>query len=296
MRSRASLFLIALLTGVLAFGLCPAQADDVEAVKEKLFQAKKAYDAEVKKFKKAVADLLDKREEDARKKGNKKQVDQIKAEREAFEKTGEPPQMILNSIQEPVTAVRTKLDKAFTAAIKEYLKLKMDDAANATEKEQQEFQLTTAFLFGKRSYLVSLHHSDLKIVNATGFSNNGTDALSGQKLKRDGEFIPHSIFIVPPANGSSEVSYPVPAKKVAIRTTVGVTKIGDDAQDPATGLIFEVLGDGKSLWKSKPVSKLDMYETCELKIEKVKILTLRVNCSGPNTCARAMWYEPILVE
>ena len=67
-------------------------------------------------------------------------------------------------------------------------------------------------------------------------------------------------------------------------------------ENPATALTFEVLGDGKSLWKSKPVAKLDMYETCELKIDKVKTLTLRVSCPGPNTFARAMWYEPILVE
>jgi hypothetical protein len=296
MRNRLHRFLLVLFTCIFAAGLSPARADDAEMVKEKLFQAKKEYDAKVQKFKMTVTESLDRREEDARKKGDKKLVDQVKAERDAFEKTGESPQSIPSSLRDPVAAARTKLDKAYTAAIKEYLKLKMDDAASATEKEREEFQLTTAFLFGKRSYLVLLQHSDLKIVNATGFSSNGTDALSGQKLKRDGEFIPHSIFIVPPPNGSSEVSYPIPAKKTAIRTTVGVTRIGDDAQDAATGLIFEVLGDGKSLWKSKPVSKLDMYETCELKIEKVKILTLRVNCPGPNTYARAMWYEPILVE
>ncbi|HEV3383628.1 MAG TPA: hypothetical protein VG097_02370, partial [Gemmata sp.] len=141
-------FLLALFTGVFAIGLCPARADDAEMVKEKLFQAKKEYDSEVQKYKKAITDFLDKREDDARKKGDKKLVDQIKSEREAFEKTGECPQKVASSIREPVTAARTKLDKAYAAAIKEYVRLKMDDAAGATEKEQHEFVLGSAFSFG----------------------------------------------------------------------------------------------------------------------------------------------------
>lgn len=280
----------------LVFALCQARADDAEGVKKKLDEAKKAYADEVAKFKKGVTDLLDKREEDARKAGNKKLVDQIKAEHAAFEKTGELPAVIPVALRQQITAARGKLDKAYSAAVKDYVRLKEDAAAEATEKEEQKFQLSSAIQFGKRTYLVALKHSDLKVENTTGFSNNGTDALSGTKLKLNGELIPHSIFLVPPPNGSSEVSYPVTGKFVALRLTVGVTRIGDDAGDPGTPLTFEVFGDGKSLWKSKPVEKLDMYETCEVKIDKVKKVTLRVSCPGPNTRARAMWYEPVLIE
>jgi hypothetical protein len=56
------------------------------------------------------------------------------------------------------------------------------------------------------------------------------------------------------------------------------------------------LGDSKTLWKSKPIAKLDVYETCELRLDKIRKLTLRVICPGPNTLARAMWHEPILAE
>jgi hypothetical protein len=293
-RTRRNVSALAFL--LLTIGLTPARADDAEMVKDKLFQAKKEYDAEVQKFKKAITESLDKREDDARNAGNKKAVDQAKSERNAFEKIGELPANVPASIKQQITTARINLDKAYTAAIKEYVRLKLDDAAGATEKEQQEFQLASALLFSRRIYLVTLKHFDLKVDYPTSFSNNGTDPPSGFKLKKDGEEIPHSIFLSPPPNGSSEVSYPLAGKKVAFRTTVGVTRIGDDAGQPGTALTFEVLGDGKSLWKSKPVTKLDMYETCELKIEKVKKLTLRVSCPGPNTFARAMWYEPILAE
>jgi hypothetical protein len=143
-------FLLALFTGVLAAGLCPARADDADMVKEKLFQAKKDFDAEVQKFKKAVADSIDKREEDARKAGNKKLVDQIKTERESFEKNGDLPQTLSTAIRDIAIVARTKLDKAYASATKEYLRLKLDDAAEATEKERKEFLVISSQLLGKK--------------------------------------------------------------------------------------------------------------------------------------------------
>jgi hypothetical protein len=132
-------FLFALLTCVFAFGLCSARADEAEDVKEKLSQAKKTYDDEVQKFNKAVADLLDKREDDARQAGNKKLVAQIKAERVVFYKDGTPPVPLPTALRQQITAARANLDKAYTASVKAYIRLKMDAAAEAVEKEQKEF-------------------------------------------------------------------------------------------------------------------------------------------------------------
>jgi hypothetical protein len=70
----------------LAVGLCSAWADDAEAVKEKFFQAKKDYDAEVVKFNRSITEIFDKRENLARVNGDKKAVEQAKSEREAFTK------------------------------------------------------------------------------------------------------------------------------------------------------------------------------------------------------------------
>ena len=51
----------AFLSALTAFGVCPVRAaDGVEGVKEKLFQAKKEYDAEVRTFRTSVGDWLDK--------------------------------------------------------------------------------------------------------------------------------------------------------------------------------------------------------------------------------------------
>jgi hypothetical protein len=299
MINRPRHLLLALFTGVLAFGLCPARADDAEAVKEKLFQAKKAYDAEVQKFKKAITDQLDKREDDARKAGNKKQVDQIKVERDAFEKTGELPQMVPSSIREPVTAARTKLDKAYTTAVKEYLKSKMDDAADATEKERQEFILNWSLMFGKKTYLASLKHFDVKVWNNT-FVNNGTFRLYENderiRIKIKGDFVPHSIFLHTSDKEDAQVKYPLGGKWTAFRATIGVPKIKDNQEDPFSPLIYEVLGDGKPLWKSEPVTKIDAFQICTVNVEKVKTLMLRIQAPEKNGWAWTFWIEPILVE
>jgi hypothetical protein len=275
--------------------LCPARADDVGTVKEKLFQAKKEYDAEVQKFRKSVGDALDKREADARKAGNKKLVEQIKDDRDRFEKSGELPTDGSKAALTQITAARAKLDKAYTAAVKDLVKIKEDAAAEATEKEQQKFQLEAALLFGKRTYLVALKHNDLKD-EKNWFTDNGTQTGTGIKIKRDGQPVPHSVHMYPPGKGAAEIHYLLAGKWTALRTSVGVPKIEDNAEPPASQLAFEVVGDGKSLWKSEPVTKLDTFQTCELNVTKIKILTLLVHCPGENHWARAFWFEPILAE
>jgi hypothetical protein len=298
MSLRPHRFLFALLVGVLAVGLCYARADDAAMVKEKLFQAKKDYDVEAQNFKKAIADLFDKREDDARNAGNKKLVDQVKAERAAFEKTGEPPQTIPIAIREQMTAARTKLDKAYATAVKEYLRLKLDDAAEATEKEQQEFHFSGAILIGKRTFVSTLKPYDIKVWNNT-FASNGTfndGTVKVNKIKLNGESVPHSIFLHPPEKGFSQVRYQLGVKWTAFRATIGVPKINDNFLDPLSPLTFEVLGDDKSLWKSEAVNKLDTFQTCTINIEKLKTLTLRVHCPDNNGYACAYWFEPILIE
>jgi Skp family chaperone for outer membrane proteins len=296
MRIRLHRFLSSLLIVILAVGLCPARSDDAEMVKEKLFQAKKDYDAQLQKFKKSITDLLDKREDDARMKGNKKQVDQIKAERDAFEKTGESPQAIPSALREPVASARTKLDKAYTAAIKEYVRLKMDDAAGATEKEQQEFILSSALMLGKKTYLTSLKHSDVKVLK-NWFANDGTCGEIGQaKVKVNGEIVPHSIFMHIPEMDFAQVRYSLEGKWTVFHATIGDVKFRDDQTDPFSAMTFEVLGDDKSLWKSEPVTKLNAFQKCTVNIAKVKTLTLRVHCKDNNGWGCSFWIEPILAE
>lgn len=291
---RAFRFVCALALIGFVSALCPGRgADDANEVRSKLLRAKTEYEAELQKFNKAVTDALDKREEAARKAGDKKAVDAAKAQRKAFEDTGALPAGLPAPVLAPFKAATAKLDKAHTTAVKALLVLKEDAAAETVEAEQQRFFFESAQRLGKSTYLVSLRHSDVKVANPDWFSNNGT--INGNKIKKGGEFVPHSVFMIPPAKGSAQVKYALDGKQLAFRADVGVPAMEDSKDDPSP-ITFEVLGDGKSLWKSKPVTKMDTFQTCVVRVEKVRALTLLVHAPDKADWARAVWFEPTLIE
>jgi hypothetical protein len=283
----------------LAIGVCFARDDGAEAVKEKLFQAKKEYDAAEQKFKKSVSDWLDKREEKVRKDSDIKMLEQVKVERSAFDARQELPSMLPQAVRDPIIAARIKLDKAYVTAEKEFVKLKMDDAYEATEKERQQFYLNSAMAYGKKAYVSSLKHFDVKGCWRDSFDNTGTfydGVKSKDKIEVNGEPVPHSLFVHPTSKSFSQVRYPLGGKWTFFHASAGVPKIKDGQADPSSELRFEVIGDDKSLWKSEPVTKKDEFQICTVKVEKVKTLTLRVHCAAGDTNARAFWIEPVLVE
>jgi hypothetical protein len=279
----------AFLISLAASGGRPALADDIAAVKERLFEAKKGYDAELQKFRRAVGESLDRREEAARQLGNKRAVDQLKAARDWFQTTGELPPECPRALVAQVRAARARLDRAYQAAVRDCVRLKADEQADALDKERQRFLLTSAFVAGKLTRLSDLKPSDVRAWN-NWFEND-----SG-KYKVGAAAAPHSVFMHPNFKGDASASYAVPPKVIALRATVGVPKHEEAQRDPASPLTFEVLGDGKSLWKSEPVAKLDAFQTCEVRIEKVKVLTLRVHCPQEHGGAHAVWFSPILAE
>ena len=111
-----------------------------------------------------------------------------------------------------------------------------------------------------------------------------------------GSHASHSIYMVPPAKNAAQVSYPLAGRWTGFRTTVGIPAIDDRTDPPGSALTFEVFADGKSVWKSEPVTKREEFQNCEISVEKVKVLTLRVSCPEANAHAHAVWFEPILVE
>lgn len=276
-----------------AFALRETRADDVETVKEKLYQAKKQYDGESRKFRKSVGDWLDKREDAARKAGDKKLLDHVKSEKEKFSGSGEIPSDCPKALLTQMTAARTKLDKAYAAAVRDLVKLKEDTTADAIEQERKKFTLDATLQFGVRTYLVALKHSDVR-VDQNWFSNNGT--ILEKKIMLNGQPVPHSIFLPPPAKGDAQVKYALDGKWRVFRTSVGVPKMEEGSQNPDSPLTFEVFADGKSIWKSEPVGKLGEFQTCTLLVEKAKVLTLLVHCPGGSAWCRAVWFEPVLAE
>jgi hypothetical protein len=126
---------IVMLVGLV--GACAVVGDDKDKdpVREKLFAAKVAYDKEITQYRTQAGNWFDKREDAARKDGNKKLVDQIKAERKAFDEEGELPKSVPATIKQKQAAAKKALEASYEQAVKEYVKAKKDDEAAAVEKE-----------------------------------------------------------------------------------------------------------------------------------------------------------------
>ncbi len=102
----------------------------------------------------------------------------------------------------------------------------------------------------------------------------------------------HGLSMGPPDHGSS-VKYKVAARKpILFQTLVGLDDTGKD--HPVT---FEVLGDGRSLWRSGVIKGARNYEECRVSLAGFKELELRVrpaeNKSSPWT--RPVWIDPYIV-
>lgn len=111
-----------------------------DAVQEELDRAKKAYETEKDAYRNSIIEAYNKREESARKSGDKKAVDQAKAERDAFENWGVIPVYIPSAVSKKRVPSRARMEAAFNAAIKASIKNKNDDAAAAIEKELHAFR------------------------------------------------------------------------------------------------------------------------------------------------------------
>jgi WD40 repeat protein/nitroreductase len=122
----------------------PPPPGEPDPIRETLDKAKADFEAVLTKQRKNIVDALDRTEDSARKAGKKDVVDQVKADRDAFEKDNLPPQSVpaaAKDYQQKMSAAQTALDLAFRGAIAAYTKKKLDDKAEAVEKEKKSYQL-----------------------------------------------------------------------------------------------------------------------------------------------------------
>lgn len=115
--------------------------DDKEKdpIREKLFAAKVAYDREMRLFRTQTKEWFDKREEAARRAGDKKELDQVKEERQHYEDNGELPRSAPTALVLKRTRAKKSLESAYIEAIKAYTKAGKDELASAIEKEWESF-------------------------------------------------------------------------------------------------------------------------------------------------------------
>ena len=64
--------------------------------------------------------------------------------------------------------------------------------------------------------------------------------------------------------------------------------------DPRTPLVFEIQGDGRLLWESRPMGQKGDHQACTVSVQGVDELTLLIDCPGPENWGLGAWIEPRL--
>jgi hypothetical protein len=155
-------------------------------------------------------------------------------------------------------------------------------------------------------YLSDMQEFDVKVAEGR-FANKGRLGYSAAGLDRvrvKGNDSPNGLSMHAISNSYASVKYKL--GKTA-HTFIASAALNDSAGAPGTpgigriptALTFEVLGDGKSLWKSKPVDTARKVQECNVDVTRVEVLELRVNCPGSFVNAQAVWLEPrvlVMVE
>ena len=112
----------------------------------------------------------------------------------------------------------------------------------------------------------------------------------------DGAKCPHSIFTHPPAESFASVSYDIdPQPDTRFVARVGIPIVSANQNDAGSLLTFEIIGDGKSVWRSRPSAKPGEIQDCAVGLPGVKQLELRVYCPGSSSSSHPVWLEPRLL-
>ncbi len=114
----------------------------------------------------------------------------------------------------------------------------------------------------------------------------------GIALSWRGSPVGHSLYMPPTLNKPSYVCYRLDGQYARFDSDTGQAS-GSDAP-PKTPMTFRVFGDGRELWKSKPIATQDDFDTVSVDIRGVQELRLETSSEGRAFQCLATWYSPRL--
>jgi hypothetical protein len=145
---------------------------------------------------------------------------------------------------------------------------------------------------GPRHFLSDLPEFDTK-AGPWPFAKNGNLGDGKSAIKVKGVASPKGLGMHPPDDGFSAVKYHLDKKAAVFKAAVALDDSAGLTHNPA---VFEVLGDGKSLWKSASVNKGTAPEECSIDVTGVDVLELRVHAKPVHFGLHAVWIEPRLLK
>ena len=106
-----------------------------------------------------------------------------------------------------------------------------------------------------------------------------------ETISVNGKASPNGIGMHPSFDGPASVSYLLSKPYQTFQAEVSVNDSSGESEAPMT---FSVYGDGRLLWKSKPVETPKDTQECKVSVKDVRVLKLQVSANGKARGAMAL--------
>jgi hypothetical protein len=173
-----------------------------------------------------------------------------------------------------------------------------DNKLAKREKEEGPVQPTDPEL--KTRYLSDMQEFDVEVAEGRfakkgklGYSAGGSDSILV-----NGKTSPNGLSMCANSITGASAKYRLGREARTFLATAALNDSAGAAGAPPglgripTPLTFLVLGNGKVLWKSKPVATARDVRECKVDVTGVDVLELRIACPGSGVNAQAVWVEP----
>jgi hypothetical protein len=138
-----------------------------------------------------------------------------------------------------------------------------------------------------------------KEVSGQEFFAKGNNTARGGKFTVGGKSFEKAVTATPKGPGeTSAVKYTIPSGGRRCRGKAALyrpdhAKPGEQPKDP---ILFEIVVDGESLWRSPPLRNLDDTAAFDVDLGTGRTLELRMHYPGSNWCAWGTWLDPAIVK
>ena len=127
------------------------------------------------------------------------------------------------------------------------------------------------------------------------FTTNGK--IMGKPFLVAGKECPKAVFAMPKEKSTSVIEYRLPPGATMLRGKVAIcTPDVKDLNHPSSPVTFQIAVDGKALWTSPRLTKLEDATAFTVDVRKASRLELRTSSEASNGNCWSVWVDPVILR